>query len=158
MQDAQIYTIIALALYALTMAVIGCISFRKSKTLDGFLVGGRRIGAWSTAFAYGSAYFSAVVFIGYAGQHGWNIGIGAIWIGIGNTLIGCPHVLSCPTNSVNSPGSTTSRRSRVMRANREAGISMTASTVSPAGTKTLINPQSFLSGVATELTLSLKYA
>ena len=89
MQDAQIYTIIALALYALTMAVIGCISFRKSKTLDGFLVGGRRIGAWSTAFAYGSAYFSAVVFIGYAGQHGWNIGIGAIWIGIGNTLIGC---------------------------------------------------------------------
>ena len=89
MQDAQIYSIIALALYALTMAIIGCISFRKSKTLDGFLVGGRKIGAWSTAFAYGSAYFSAVVFIGYAGQHGWNIGIGALWIGIGNTLIGC---------------------------------------------------------------------
>ena len=89
MQKAQIYTIIALCLYAAAMAAIGCISFRKSKTLDGFLVGGRRIGAWSTAFAYGSAYFSAVVFIGYAGQHGWNIGIGAIWIGIGNTLIGC---------------------------------------------------------------------
>lgn len=89
MQDAQIYTIIALALYAVTMAIIGFISFRKSKTLDGFLVGGRRIGAWSTAFAYGSAYFSAVVFIGYAGQHGWNIGVGAIWIGIGNSIIGC---------------------------------------------------------------------
>ncbi len=89
MQAAQLYTTIALALYAVTMTIIGCISFRKSKTLDGFLVGGRRIGAWSTAFAYGSAYFSAVVFIGYAGQHGWNIGIGAIWIGIGNTLIGC---------------------------------------------------------------------
>ncbi len=89
MQDAQIFTIIALALYALTMVLIGCISFRKSKTLDGFLVGGRKIGAWSTAFAYGSSYFSAVVFIGYAGQHGWNIGIGAIWIGISNTLIGC---------------------------------------------------------------------
>ena len=89
MQEAQIYTIIALAAYALAMALIGCISYRKSKTLDGFLVGGRKIGAWSTAFAYGSAYFSAVVFIGYAGQHGWNIGIGAIWIGIGNTVIGC---------------------------------------------------------------------
>ena len=89
MQDAQLYTVIALALYALTMAVIGCISYGKSKTLDGFLIGGRKIGAWSTAFAYGSAYFSAVVFIGYAGQHGWNIGIGAIWIGIGNTVIGC---------------------------------------------------------------------
>lgn len=89
MQDAQIYTMIALCIYAAAMALIGCISYGKSKTLDGFLVGGRRIGAWSTAFAYGSAYFSAVVFIGYAGQHGWNIGIGAIWIGIGNTVIGC---------------------------------------------------------------------
>ncbi len=89
MQNAQIYTIIALALYAVAMTIIGCISYRQSKTLDGFLVGGRKIGAWSTAFAYGSAYFSAVVFIGYAGQHGWNIGIGALWIGIGNTIIGC---------------------------------------------------------------------
>ena len=89
MKDAQIYTIIALALYAIVLTVIGVISYGKSKTLDGFLVGGRKIGAWSTAFAYGSAYFSAVVFIGYAGQHGWNIGIGAIWIGIGNTIIGC---------------------------------------------------------------------
>ena len=89
MQNAQTYTIIALAVYAIVMTLIGCISYGKSKTLDGFLVGGRRIGAWSTAFAYGSAYFSAVVFIGYAGQHGWNIGIGALWIGIGNTVIGC---------------------------------------------------------------------
>jgi len=89
MQNAQLFTIIALVLYAVIMAMIGFISYGKSKTLDGFLVGGRKIGAWSTAFAYGSAYFSAVVFIGYAGQHGWNIGIGAIWIGIGNTLIGC---------------------------------------------------------------------
>ena len=89
MTTTQIYTVIALCIYAAAMALIGFISYRKSKTLDGFLVGGRKIGAWSTAFAYGSAYFSAVVFIGYAGQHGWNIGIGAIWIGIGNTLIGC---------------------------------------------------------------------
>ena len=89
MQNAQLFTIIGLSLYALAMAIIGFISYGRSKTLDGFLVGGRRIGAWSTAFAYGSAYFSAVVFIGYAGQHGWNIGIGALWIGIGNTVIGC---------------------------------------------------------------------
>jgi SSS family solute:Na+ symporter/sodium/proline symporter len=89
MTNAQLYTVIALVLYASAMALIGCISYRKSKTLDGFLIGGRKIGAWSTAFAYGSSYFSAVVFIGYAGQHGWNIGLGAIWIGIGNTIIGC---------------------------------------------------------------------
>ena len=89
MDKAQIFTIVALSVYAALMAVIGCISFRKSKTLDGFLIGGRKIGAWATAFAYGTAYFSAVVFVGYAGQHGWNIGIGAIWIGVGNAVLGC---------------------------------------------------------------------
>ncbi len=89
MQTTQLYTIIALCIYALVVALIGCISYGKSKTLDGFLIGGRNIGAWATAFAYGTAYFSAVVFVGYAGQHGWNIGIGSIWIGIGNAVLGC---------------------------------------------------------------------
>ena len=89
MEKAQIYTIIALCVYAVAMALIGAISFTKSKTLDGFLLGGRRVGPWVTAFAYGTTYFSAVVFVGYAGQHGWNIGIGAIWIGIGNAILGC---------------------------------------------------------------------
>ena len=89
MTNAQLYTIIALCVYAVAMALFGCISYGKSKTLDGFLIGGRNIGAWMTAFAYGTTYFSAVVFVGYAGQHGWNIGIGAIWIGIGNAVLGC---------------------------------------------------------------------
>ncbi|MBE6552096.1 MAG: sodium:solute symporter [Ruminococcaceae bacterium] len=89
MTDAQIYTIVALAAYAVAMVLIGFISYGKSKTLDAFLIGGRNIGAWVTAFSYGTTYFSAVVFVGYAGQHGWNIGIGAVWIGIGNAIIGC---------------------------------------------------------------------
>ncbi len=89
MTNAQLYTIIGLCIYAVLMALVGCISFGKSKTLDSFLIGGRNIGAWSTAFAYGTTYFSAVVFVGYAGQHGWNIGIGSIWIGVGNAVLGC---------------------------------------------------------------------
>lgn len=89
MTNAQLYTLVALAVYAIIMALIGCISYGKSKTLDNFLIGGRNIGAWASAFAYGTTYFSAVVFVGYAGQHGWNIGIGAIWIGIGNAVLGC---------------------------------------------------------------------
>ena len=89
MTNAQLYTIIALCIYAIAMALIGCISYGKSKTLDGFLIGGRNIGAWATAFSYGTTYFSAVVVIGYAGQHGWNIGVGSIWIGIGNAVLGC---------------------------------------------------------------------
>ena len=89
MEKAQLYTIVALIVYAVAMALIGCISYGKSKTLDGFLLGGRNVGAWVTAFAYGTSYFSAVVFVGYAGQHGWNIGVGAIWIGVGNAILGC---------------------------------------------------------------------
>ncbi len=89
MTNAQLYTIIALCVYAVAMALIGCLSYGKSKTLDGFLIGGRNIGAWASAFAYGTTYFSAVVFVGYAGQHGWNIGVGAVWIGIGNAVLGC---------------------------------------------------------------------
>ena len=89
METAQLYTIVALCLYAAVMTFFGIFSYGKSKTLDGFLIGGRNIGAWMTAFSYGTAYFSAVVFVGYAGQHGWNIGIGAVWIGIGNALLGC---------------------------------------------------------------------
>ena len=89
MTNAQLYTIIALSVYAAAMAFIGYRSYGKSNTLDSFLIGGRNIGAWMTAFSYGTTYFSAVVFVGYAGQHGWNIGIGAMWIGIGNAILGC---------------------------------------------------------------------
>ncbi len=89
MTNAQLYTVVALCIYALLMMLVGFLSYGKSRTLDGFLIGGRNIGAWATAFAYGTTYFSAVVFIGYAGQHGWNIGIGSVWIGIGNAILGC---------------------------------------------------------------------
>lgn len=89
MLQTQIVTIIALVIFALAMIGIGIYSWRKTQTIDGFLLGGRNIGAWVSAFAYGTSYFSAVVFVGYAGQHGWNIGLGSMWIGIGNALLGC---------------------------------------------------------------------
>lgn len=89
LQQTQTVTVIALVLFALLMVFIGIYSTRKAKTIDGFLLGGRKIGAWVSAFAYGTSYFSAVIFVGYAGQHGWNIGVGSIWIGIGNAVLGC---------------------------------------------------------------------
>ena len=63
-------------------------SFRKTKTTNEFFLGGRNIGPWMTAFAYGTTYFSAVMFVGYAGNFGWSIGLSATWIGIANALIG----------------------------------------------------------------------
>ncbi len=81
-------TYIMLGVYIAIMIGIGVYSYRKTKTVSDFVLGGRSVGPWLTAFAYGTSYFSAVVFIGYAGQFGWSYGISAAWIGIGNTIIG----------------------------------------------------------------------
>lgn len=89
LQSIQTATVAALVLFAAVMIFIGYMSYHKTKTMDGFLLGGRNIGAWVSAFAYGTSYFSAVIFIGYAGKHGWDIGVGSIWIGIGNAVLGC---------------------------------------------------------------------
>ncbi len=89
LHQTQVVTVAALIIFAIAMVVIGVYSSKKTKTIDGFLLGGREIGAWVSAFAYGTSYFSAVIFVGYAGQHGWNIGLGSIWIGVGNAVLGC---------------------------------------------------------------------
>ena len=70
------------------MIGIGFYCRKNSTDVDGFVLGGRSVGPWMTAFAYGTSYFSAVVFVGYAGQFGWKYGIAATWAGIGNALIG----------------------------------------------------------------------
>ena len=77
-----------LAAYFGVLLWIGFRCRRKAGSVDGFVLGGRSVGAWLTAFAYGTSYFSAVVFVGYAGQFGWKYGISATWAGIGNAVIG----------------------------------------------------------------------
>lgn len=67
---------------------IGVYSRRQANSVDGFVLGGRSVGGWLTAFAYGTSYFSAVVFVGYAGQFGWKYGLSSSWIGVGNAIIG----------------------------------------------------------------------
>ncbi len=70
------------------MIGVGIYTRKSTVSVDGFVLGGRSVGPWLTAFAYGTSYFSAVVFVGYAGQFGWKYGLAATWIGIGNALIG----------------------------------------------------------------------
>ena len=77
-----------LILFFAVMVGVGFYSRRHVNSVDGFVLGGRSVGPWLTAFAYGTSYFSAVVFVGYAGQFGWKYGIASTWIGIGNALIG----------------------------------------------------------------------
>lgn len=70
------------------MVAIGLYCRKSASDVNGFVLGGRSVGPWLTAFAYGTSYFSAVVFVGYAGQFGWKYGISATWAGIGNALLG----------------------------------------------------------------------
>ncbi len=85
----QFITTISLVVFIFIMLGIGIISTKKASSVEGFLLGGRSMGPWLSAFSYGTSYFSAVIFIGYAGMHGWNIGLGSMWIGIGNSVLGC---------------------------------------------------------------------
>ncbi|HAF25767.1 MAG TPA: sodium:solute symporter, partial [Lachnospiraceae bacterium] len=73
--------------FAIFIAV-GIICRKNSTDVNGFVLGGRSVGPWLTAFAYGTSYFSAVIFVGYAGQFGWSFGVASTWIGLGNAFIG----------------------------------------------------------------------
>ena len=77
-----------LIIFFTVMLGVGFTCRKHATDVDGFVLGGRSVGPWLTAFAYGTSYFSAVVFVGYAGQFGWKYGIAATWAGIGNALIG----------------------------------------------------------------------
>lgn len=68
---------------------VGVWGMRRSKTLGDFFIGGRSLGPWVSAFAYGTSYYSAVMFIGFAGQLGWGFGLDVLWISFGNTFLGC---------------------------------------------------------------------
>ncbi len=70
------------------MIGVGIYSRKQASSVEGFVLGGRSVGPWLTAFAFGTSYFSAVVFVGYAGQFGWKYGLSSTWIGIGNAVIG----------------------------------------------------------------------
>ncbi|MHB9293240.1 sodium/solute symporter [Hollandina sp. SP2] len=82
------YGIIFLVAFLILMTSIGIWGMRKTKTLGDFFLGGRTMGPWVSAVAYGTSYFSAVLFIGFAGTQGWQFGLNALWIALGNGLIG----------------------------------------------------------------------
>ena len=84
----MVLKIVLLLVFFGVMVSIGLYCRRNATDVNGFVLGGRNVGPWLTAFAYGTSYFSAVVFVGYAGQFGWKYGIAATWAGIGNALIG----------------------------------------------------------------------
>ena len=77
-----------ICLFICIALMVGFFCRTHSQNVTGFILGGRSVGPWLSAFAFGTSYFSAVIFVGYAGQFGWKYGISALWIGIGNALLG----------------------------------------------------------------------
>lgn len=75
------------AFFALTL-IVGAACRKHARSVDGFVLGGRAVDAWFTAFAFGTSYFSAVIFVGYGGQFGWRFGLASTWVGLGNAFLG----------------------------------------------------------------------
>ena len=84
----MIIKVLMLLLFFTLMVGIGFYCRQTATDVNGFVLGGRSVGPWLTAFAYGTSYFSAVIFVGYAGQFGWKYGIAATWAGLGNAFLG----------------------------------------------------------------------
>ena len=85
---AKIFTAALVVCFFALMVAVGVYCRKHATDVDGFVLGGRSVGPWLTAFAFGTSYFSAVIFVGYAGQFGWNFGLASTWIGLGNAFIG----------------------------------------------------------------------
>lgn len=84
----MVIKILLLVIFFAVMIGVGIYARKSTTNVNDFVLGGRGVGPWLTAFAYGTSYFSSVVFVGYAGQFGWKYGIASTWIGIGNAIIG----------------------------------------------------------------------
>jgi SSS family solute:Na+ symporter len=84
----MVVKILILVIFFAVMILVGVNAKKKVNGVDDFVLGGRKIGPWMAAFSFGTSYFSAVIFVGYAGQFGWKFGIASTWIGLGNALIG----------------------------------------------------------------------
>ena len=80
--------ILFIVLFLVITIGVGIYCRKKATDVNGFVLGGRSVGPWLTAFSFGTSYFSAVIFVGYAGQFGWNFGLASTWIGLGNALVG----------------------------------------------------------------------
>ena len=84
----MIIKVVLTIIFLAVMIGVGLYTRKQASSVDGFVLGGRAVGPWLTAFAFGTSYFSAVVFVGYAGQFGWKYGLSSTWIGVGNAVIG----------------------------------------------------------------------
>ena len=124
--------LIILIIYLLFLIGIAIYTVRKTKTTDDFMLGGRKIGPWMSAFAYGTTYFSAVMFVGYAGKFGWLMGVSATWIGIANALVGTLlawKLLAKPTRRITQKLDTATMPDFFLKRYKSSGLKIAAAII-----------------------------
>lgn len=84
----MLFKVIVVALYALMVIIVGIMGLKKTRSFNDYFLGGGNVGPWMSAFSYGTAYFSAVLFIGFAGKIGWDFGLSGLWIAFFNAFVG----------------------------------------------------------------------
>jgi len=80
--------VLVIGAYAVLTLAVGWLGLKKARTFTDFFLGGRTVGPLMSAFTYAAAYFSAVLFIGFAGKVGWGFGLSGLWIALANALVG----------------------------------------------------------------------
>ena len=60
----MVVKLLMMAIFVVAVVCVGVYTRRHATSVDGFVLGGRNVGPWLSAFAYGTSYFSAVIFVG----------------------------------------------------------------------------------------------
>lgn len=81
----KFYSLLAIALYLLILLVIGYYSYRKTKNISDYMIGGRSLGPMVTALSAGASDMSGWMLMGLPGAV-YATGISSIWLSIGLTI------------------------------------------------------------------------
>lgn len=82
MSPDQNYLLITFTLYLLLMLGIGVFAWTKTNSLSDYILGGRKLGCWTTALSAGASDMSAWLLLGLPG-YAYVAGYEAIWIAVG---------------------------------------------------------------------------
>jgi len=66
--------------YVVMIIGVGIFGMKRTRSFSDFFLGGGNVGPLMTAFSYATAYFSAVLFVGFAGKIGWGFGYSGLWV------------------------------------------------------------------------------
>ena len=78
-------SIVALVLYFFILIVIGLVNYKSKEDLEGYVLGGRKLGPWVTSMSAEASDMSGWMLMGVPGL-AYTTGISGMWIAIGLTL------------------------------------------------------------------------